>query len=184
MLLDPLIVKAISIGLGLMFVVAAYHKLTDAAHFRVTLLEYQVMPEWLVAPASRIIPVIELLLGGAWLVGYAGQGMTAIGSALLLGIYALAIAINIRRGRVHFDCGCGFGGSSEHEQYLSGGLVFRNTVLIAAALVTLAPASPRALGFGDYLTLLAALLAGALLFGAANQLLANRSAINTWRKGK
>jgi hypothetical protein len=28
------------------------------------------------------------------------------------------------------------------------------------------------------------LLAGGLLFAAANQLLANRAAINTWRKGK
>jgi len=40
------------------------------------------------------------------------------------------------------------------------------------------------IGFSDYLTMLAALLAGALLFGAANQLLANRAAIDTWRKGK
>lgn len=184
MLIDPLITKAISIGLGLMFIIAAYHKLAEAAQFRVTLLEYQVMPETLVAPASRVIPIVELLLGGAWLIGYYSQGMTAIASALLLGVYALAIGINIARGRVHFDCGCGFGGQSENEQYLSGGLILRNLLLIAAALVTLAPAGTREFGMGDYLTLVAVILAGSLLFAAANQLLANRAAINTWRKGQ
>lgn len=184
LLLDPLIVKAISIGLGLMFVVTAYHKLSEAAHFRVTLLEYQVIPETLVPPASRVIPIVELLLGGAWLLGDYGHGMTATGSALLLTVYALAIGINIKRGRVHFDCGCGFGGKSENEQYLSGRLIIRNVVLVFAALLTLLPANNRILGFGDYLTLLAALLAGALLFAAANQLLANRTAIDTWRKRK
>lgn len=184
MLIDPLIIKAIAIGLGLMFIVAAYHKLSEAAQFRVTLLEYQVMPEALVAPTSRIIPIVELLLGGAWLIGYYSQGLTAVASALLLGIYALAIGINIARGRVHFDCGCGFGGSSENEQYLSGGLILRNLLLIAAALITLLPAGTREFGAGDYLTLVAVILAGGLLFAAANQLLANRAAINTWRKGK
>ena len=51
-MLDPLIVRAISIGLGLMFLLAGYHKLTDGAAFRITLLEYQVLPEALVAPAA------------------------------------------------------------------------------------------------------------------------------------
>jgi len=184
LLLDPLILKVISTGLGLMFMVAAYHKLSEAVQFRITLLEYQVIPEALVAPVSRVVPIIELLLGGSWLLGYYQNGITATGSALLLGVYALAIGINIQRGRVHFDCGCGFGGKNDNEQYLSGGLIIRNIVLIAAALVTLIPVAPREIGFGDYLTMLAALLAGALLFGAANQLLANRAAIDTWRKGK
>lgn len=184
MLLDPVIIKVVSISLGLMFLVAAYHKLSDGPGFRITLLEYHVLPEAVVAPASRVIPIIELLLGGAWLLGYYGQGLTAVASAGLLAVYAIAIAINIHRGRVYFDCGCGFGGKGGNEQYLSGGLVVRNIVLVGAALLTLLPASSREPGFGDYLTILAALLAGALLFGAANQLLANRTAINTWRQGK
>jgi hypothetical protein len=181
-MLDPLIVKAISIGLGLMFLFAAYHKLSNGPQFRITLLEYQLLPEALVAPASRVIPIFEILLGGSWLLSYYQQGLTAIGSAALLGIYALAIGINIYRGRVHFDCGCGFAGKDDNEQYLSGGLVIRNLVLIGAAMLTLLPSGTRALGFGDFVTLIAALLAAALLFGAANQLLANRAAINTWRK--
>jgi len=182
-MLDPLILKAISIGLGLMFLLAGFHKLSDGAKFRITLLEYQVMPDSLVGPASRIIPIIEILLGGAWLFGWYQAGLVAVGSAGLLAVYAFAISLNLYRGRVHFDCGCGFGGKRDDEQYLSGGLVIRNGVLIVAALATLLPSTNRELAFADYMTLGAALLAMVLLFGAANQLLANRAAINTWRKG-
>ncbi len=181
-MLDPLIVKAISIGLGLMFLLAAYHKLSNGADFRVTLLEYQLLPHWLAMPASRIIPVFEILLGGSWLLPLTSQSTTAIASAGLLGAYALAIAINLYRGRVHFDCGCSFGGKGDNEQFLSSGLVGRNLVLIAASLITLLPASTRSFAFGDYATLIAVLLAAVLLFAAANQLIANRAAINTWRK--
>ena len=179
---DPLIVKAISIGLGLMFLFAAYHKLANAAAFRVTLLEYQLLPQWLVTPAARLIPIIEIILACSWLLSFYNQAMTAIGSAVLLGIYALAIGINLYRGRVHFDCGCSFGGKDQNEQFLSGGLVARNLLLIATALMTLMPVSTRAFGFGDYATLLAALMAVTFLFAAANQLISNRATINTWRK--
>jgi len=180
--MDPLVVKTVAIGLGLMFLAAAWHKASDRAQFRVTLLEYQVLPQALVAPAAIMVALFEAALGLSWLAGHPGTALTAIASATLLGVYALAIGINLLRGRVHFDCGCGFAGKSDNEQYLSGGLVLRNAVLIVLALSTLWPASDRALGVGDYLTLLAALSAGSLLFAAANQLLANRAAINTWRK--
>ena len=181
-MLDPLIVKAISIGLGLMFVIAAYHKLMDSTGFRVTLLEYQVLPEALVGPASRVIPVVELLLGCCWLIPLVAIDLIAWSSASLLAAYACAIAVNLGRGRVHFDCGCGFGGKSNNEQFLSGGLVARNVILVGISLLTLLPVTGRVLATGDYLTLAAALVAGALLFGAANQLMANRAAINTWRR--
>lgn len=183
-MLDPLIVEAISFGLGLMFLVAAFHKLNDNTQFRVTLIEYQLLPEVLVNPASRIIPIVEMLLGGSWILSNYQPSVTAIASCTLLGIYATAVGINIYRGRVHFDCGCGFGRRNGQEQYLSGGLILRNIVLIAAALLTLLPAGSRSIGYGDYLTLAATLLAVALIFAAANQLLLNRAAINTWRSGK
>ena len=181
-MIDPLIAETVSVGLGLMFLFAAWHKLTDRAQFGVTLLEYQLLPEGLVPSAALAVPLFEALLGSAWLIGYLPHELTALASAGLLALYALAIAVNLLRGRVYFDCGCGFGGKGDKEQYLSGGLIVRNVVLIIIALTTLLPMEARTLGVGDYLTLGGALLAGTLLFGAANQLLANRAAIDTWRK--
>lgn len=182
-MLDPLIIKAISIGLGLMFLIAAYHKLAEGPEFRATLYDYQVLPPSLVPPASRIIPIVELLLGASWLVSNYQQGLTAIGSAVLLGVYAFAIGINLYRGRIHIDCGCGFGGKTDSEQFITGGLVFRNLILMTVAIITLLPTTTRELGVGDYVTLAAVLLVCTLLFAATNQLIANRASINTWRKG-
>lgn len=181
-MIDLLVGKTVAVGLGLMFLAAAWHKLGDRAGFKLTLLEYQVLPDSLVGPFSLLVPIAEAGLGLGWLSAYPGAPATAIASAGLLGAYALAIGVNLWRGRVHFDCGCGFAGKNDREQYLSGGLILRNGVLILLALLTLLPASERALGPGDYLTLVAALVTAGLLFAAANQLLANRAAINTWRK--
>lgn len=181
-MLDPLITTAISVGIGSMFLVAAYHKLAEGPSFRVTLLEYQLLPEFLVSPMSRILPLLELLLGASCLLVFYQQSITAIGSAILLGTYAFAIGINLMRGRHYIDCGCGFGGKSDSEQFLSGGLVIRNLILVALALITLLPVSNRALESGDYFTLAATLFASTLLFGASNQLISNRASINTWRK--
>ena len=168
--------------MGVMFLVAAYHKLAEGPSFRVTLLEYQLLPEVLVSPMSRLLPLLELLLGASWLLAFYQQSITAIGSAILLSMYAFAIGINLMRGRHYIDCGCGFGGKSDSEQFLSGGLVMRNLILVALALLTLLPAIDRTLGFGDYATLAATLFATTLLFGASNQLISNRASINTWRK--
>ena len=62
-MLDPLIIKVISIGLGLMFILAGYHKLADGPAFRIALLEYQVLPEILIVPASWTIPLAETYAG-------------------------------------------------------------------------------------------------------------------------
>ena len=105
----------------------------------------------------------------------------ALASAGLLGAYTTAISINLFRGRIHIDCGCGMASTAGRDQQLSWGLVARNIVLIVAALAATLPATERAIGMVDYVTLVAGLLAIVLLYGAANQLLSNGDAIGTWR---
>jgi len=179
-MLDPLVLKLASIGFGLLFLLAAVHKLTEFQKFRATFAAYEIMPDAMIAPVSALVPAIEGLLGAAWLLGIQA-GFAAIASAALLGSYACAIAINLLRGRVHIDCGCSMGISAGRDQQLSWGLVARNSILIIAALTATLPATERAIGLLDYVTLVAGLLAIVLLYGAANQLLSNGAAIGTWR---
>jgi len=179
-MLDPLVLKLVSIGFGLLFLLAAVHKLTEFRKFRATFATYEIMPDALIAPVSILVPAIEGLLGTAWLLGIQ-TGFVAIASAALLASYACAIAINLLRGRVHIDCGCSMGASAGRDQQLSWGLVARNSILIIAALAATLPASDRAIGIVDYVTLVAGLIAIVLLYGAANQLLNNGAAIGTWR---
>ncbi len=179
-MLDPLILKLVSIGFGLLLLLAAVHKLTALPQFRATLTAYEIMPRALIAPASVLVPGIEALLGAAWLLSIQPVAI-ALASAVLLGSYTSAIALNLVRGRIHIDCGCSMGASAGRDQQLSWGLVARNSILMVAALAATVPATERAIGLVDYVTLVAALLAIVLLYGAANQLLNNGAAIGTWR---
>ncbi len=182
-MIDPLISTAISIGLGLLFFAAAYHKMVDHAKFRITLIEYQLLPDVLVGAMARALPLFELALGACWFAGLLTLPV-AVATAFLLAVYTIAIGINILRGRVHFDCGCGFGGAREGEQYLSSWLIFRNLCLIGLATLTLLPVARRDLGLVDLFTLTATLLTFVLIFVATNQLIENGSAISAWRKKK
>jgi hypothetical protein len=179
-MLDPLVLKLVSIGFGLLLLLAGVHKLTALPKFRATLTAYEIMPGALIAPASILVPIVEAILGAAWLLNLEPT-LVAITTAALLTSYLSAIAINLLRGRIHIDCGCTMGASAGREQQLSWGLVARNAILIVAALAATVPTSERAIGFVDYVTLVAGLLAIVLLYGAANQLLNNNAAIGTWR---
>jgi hypothetical protein len=179
-MLDPLILKLVSIGFGLLLLLAAVHKLTALPKFRATLTAYEIMPGALIAPASILVPIVEALLGAAWLLNVEAT-FVAMTTAALLASYLSAIAVNLLRGRIHIDCGCTMGASAGKDQQLSWGLVARNSVLILAALTATVPTTERAIGFVDYVTLVAGLLAIVLLYGAANQLLNNSAAIGTWR---
>ena len=179
-MLDPLVLKLVSIGFGLLLLLAAVHKLTALQKFRATLTAYEILPGPLLAPVSIIVPIIEAMLGTAWLLAIQPV-MVALASAILLASYTSAIAINLVRGRIHIDCGCTMGSSAGRDQQLSWGLVARNALLIIASLTATVPATDRAIGIVDYVTLVAGLLAIVLLYGAANQLLNNAAAIGTWR---
>ena len=98
-----------------------------------------------------------------------------VGGAAMLLAYAGAMTINLVRGRRFIDCGCG--GAT---QPLSVGLVMRNVVLAAAALIALVPAPARPLGWLDITSMIAGVLVLGALYAATNQLLAARARLEEW----
>ena len=190
-MLDPLLLRIISVGFALLFIPAAVHKLANISQFSAIVQAYEILPRGLIRPSAVFIPLLELSLGVAWLL----SGMPilfissiAVMSASLLGLYTLGIAVNLHRGRSYIDCGCGFSttitttGKGQNVQHLSYGLLLRNVMLIAVALVAVIPPATREFLFIDYFNLLTATIALVLIYGAFNQLLTNRNAINAWRK--
>lgn len=189
-MIDPLLLRIIALGFALLFLIAAAHKLSNRKHFRASFDAYEIIPASLSALVVKIIPPLELLLAVGWLVfglfAIEFKLVTLISIALLVS-YALAIGVNLKRGRNYIDCGCSFSNSSASNadsgsQQISLGLFYRNVLLIVMAIVCTIPASDRSLQLVDVFGLLFSVVALILLYGTFNQLLTNRNTINSWRR--
>lgn len=112
--------------LCLVFARALLHKLGSFDELVVTVANYRLVP-WpravaLALTAAELAIVVGLLLP-------VSRRAAAVAAALLLAAYALAIGINLRRGRTSIDCGCGGPG-----QGISRLHVARNALLILVAV--------------------------------------------------
>jgi uncharacterized membrane protein len=141
--MDPLAVAIAAAVLVLVFVRGLWHKLAEHGLFRVTLAEYGIVPERMVPAAALAIIIAEMVVVAGLLLP-STRAAAAVGAAILLACYAAAIGINLRRGRVTIDCGCGGPG-----QGLSWLLVARNMGLISAAALAAMPVAERGLGAAD-----------------------------------
>ncbi|HWX88750.1 MAG TPA: MauE/DoxX family redox-associated membrane protein [Rhizomicrobium sp.] len=123
---------------GLVFLLAATQK---AQHWRIffgVIANYRLLPRVMVAPAAALLPPLEMIVG-LLLLSAMVMPWGELAAVLLLALFAAAMAINLRRGHAHIDCGCG---QSFLAQTLSWTLVARNAVLAALLLPSLAPIGP------------------------------------------
>ncbi len=180
-LADPVVLMLDRLALAALLLWAALHKLRDVRAFRAALANYALLPTAAIGAATAVVMAAELALGAALLAGGGATLSGAAGAALLLSIYTAAIAVNLRRGRRHIDCGCT---GATRRQQLSGYLVLRNLAIVAAAvalaaLAGTAPQQPRAMTWVDAATIGAGLITLALLYTAAETLVANAPGIAT-----
>lgn len=175
---DPLLIAIAAGVLALVMARGLWHKLSDHAMFRATLADYGVVPERLVPVTAAGLAAAEALIALSLLIPATRMG-AAIAAALLLALYAWAIALNLRRGHVTIDCGCGGPGHG-----LSWMLVWRNLGLMAVALVAALAPEARALGLADAATLVAAVLTGWLLLAVVEQAASNGAYVWLHRHGR
>lgn len=160
---------AVRIALAAIFCEAALHALRDRNGFAGIIQAYRILPERMAAAASWLVPAAEIFAALALLVWPApgfGAGLA------LLAAFTAAIAINLHRGRNTIACGCG---GASHGISLS--IVVRNLVLLAAlAGAALAPHAPPA-NPASWVAAAGSAAFLALLYFAANQLMANAQAL-------
>ncbi|MGZ8251034.1 MAG: MauE/DoxX family redox-associated membrane protein [Methylophilaceae bacterium] len=114
--------------LVLLFVRALLHKVSDVERFKGFLANYGVLPHaWLKAGANFLIGVEGLII--ALLITPTLNSVGAVLAMGLLMLYAGVIALNIAKGNVLIECGCG--GPAMHLSY---GLVLRNLVIACVGL--------------------------------------------------
>lgn len=166
---DLIFVITAALVLAVILASAASHKLRARAHFATQLENYQLLPRALVRPIARLLPWIEVTLAFALLVP-AARHIAALGAAALLASYAVAIAINLWRGRRDIDCGCS---GPQQDQPIRPLLLARNAILVSLALVASLPPMSRSLGMFDAFVVIAASAVALLIYAAAEGLLAS-----------
>jgi len=125
---------------------AALAKISDPDAAVRAVRAYQLLPEALVRPVAWGLPFAELVLAVLLAVGLATR-LAAVGSAVLLGLFMVAIAAAWARG-LQIHCGC-FGGGGpasgvDARDYL-GELVRDAGLLAVAVLLAWRPRSCLAL---------------------------------------
>ena len=170
-MIDPLITLVISVSLALLFFMAARHKMSSPRHFQAQLAAYELLPVPVLPLASKLLPAAEMAIVFLILIPYT-RAFAAFLAVLLLSAYALAMAINLLRGRSNIDCGCG-----GQPQALSYWLLLRNAVLVAGASMLMVPASDRTMVWGDTLLLVLMTAVLAMIYLLVEQLVRNNSVL-------
>lgn len=125
MTVDPAIALAARLLGASVFAAAAAGKIRHRHELAGVVANYRLLPQRLATPAAWTIVGLECLIVLSLVTGLRLTAGTALAIALLIG-FALAMAINLARGRREIDCGCFQSGL---RQRLSRALVARNLLL-------------------------------------------------------
>jgi hypothetical protein len=165
-MLEPVFSWILALGCALLLARAAAHKFQQRRELVAIVANYRIVPAaWagIVAVAVVFCEISAALL----LVYPATRSLGAIVAASLFMTYAGAIALNLKRGRTHIDCGCV--GPSQRRS-IGGWMVWRNGLLTLAAALSATPVAARPLVAFDALTICGGVAVLALLYAAFDQL--------------
>lgn len=178
MFMDPSIELASRILGTLVFATALAGKVRGFDEWVGIVANYRLAPDLFARPLAGLIITLEalvVLLFGSGLVPRAGAAL----AICLLCVFAIAMTINLLRGRTEIDCGCFQPGL---RQRLSVALVVRNLLLVLVLSPSLGAAS-QSLSFIQWVDGIGAGMVIFLLYQTFGQILALRSAVVVEHKG-
>jgi hypothetical protein len=115
-----------AVTLAAVFALAVAHKLRDFRRFQASLMAYEIIPDLFIRLFAPLVVGLEIAAVGVLLLH---EGRGPLLAFTLLGVYSMAIGINMARGKTQIDCGCG-----DIPTPLSSWLLLRNLVLMGLAL--------------------------------------------------
>jgi hypothetical protein len=155
--------------LALVFARSAAHKVAEFSFFSATLGDYRLLPALFVSPVAMTLAIAEVAAIGLLL--FPDTRTTGASVAMsLLSLYAMAMAVNLHRGRYRIDCGCGGPG-----QMISWALVVRNLTLAGVASFVAFNTAPLDSIPAGTLVAFGGVLLCWLLLAICDQIIGNRS---------
>jgi len=92
------------IGLGVLFIAAAWPKLMDPFGFAKSVSNYHMLPLALERALALVLPVLELAVGVCLVVGVVDAGASLIVLSLMV-VFTVAVGTALARG-LDISCGC------------------------------------------------------------------------------
>jgi hypothetical protein len=166
--------EALRLGLAAVFALAAYHAMRDWTVFGGIVEQYHVAPRWLAQLAARILPPLESVVAVCLVLPATSRVGATLGMGLLA-LFTVAIAINVARGRVSIDCGCG----GANGQKLSRALVVRNLIMMLGLALAWAAPNWELVDAATAIGIMGASVTLIVLYFVANQLMTNFQALHT-----
>jgi len=168
MTIDPGVAWLIIACAGLLFLVAALHKLRDLRRFREVFAAYQLMPAAAGRLLAPVVPALELAVAVGLLFDDLRRLALWIGVALMLA-YGAGIVINLARGRRDLDCGCA---GPNDRRPIAAWMVWRNVGIAILLSTVLLPWSDRPFVLTDGVTVGFGTACCALIYLCLDRLLA------------
>lgn len=128
----PWLGTVLRLGLGVVWIWASLDKLQSPRTFVQAVRAYDATPEWLSKAIGYGLPVLELCIGVALILGIATRVVAAVSAALFL-VFLIGIVQAAARG-IQLECGCfgGGGTTSGDTTYLLD--ILRDVALLAVAV--------------------------------------------------
>jgi hypothetical protein len=167
MSVDPAVACLIIACTELLFAVAAIYKLRDLRRFAEIFAAYGVLPLGVARRVAPVVPLFELVVAFGLLFEGSRKLVMCVGIVLLLA-YAVAIAINLYRGRRDLACGCG---GPDDRRTIAGWMVWRNLGIASLMAAALLPWSDRPFAPTDAVTIGCGAVACALVYLCLDRLL-------------
>jgi hypothetical protein len=168
MTIDPGVAWLIIACAGLLFLVAALHKLRDLRRFREVFAAYQILPVAAGRLLAPVVPALELAVAVGLLVDDLRTLALRTGVGLMLA-YGAGIAINLARGRRDLDCGCA---GPNDRRPIAAWMVWRNVGMAILLSAVLLPWSDRPVVATDAVTVGFGTACCALVYLCLDRLLA------------
>lgn len=170
--MDPVIIYAGLAVLAVILWLGVIDKLWHFTAFELSVAGYQLLPAILHRPFAVAFVASELAAGLLLLVP-AGRVAGAALALVVLAVATFGVAVNLLRGNIDIDCGCG--GLSRFAEGLTWWIVARNALLagLAVLVLTFAGGASRELVWLDGVTFFCTALAMVGLYFVLNQLIAS-----------
>jgi hypothetical protein len=159
------------LSIACIFEQAAAHALRHRDHYAAIVEDYRIAtPAWS-RLAAGVLPWAQFATGALLIMPVHRSPGPMLG-LLLMALFTAAIAINVKRGRLHIDCGCG----GADGQRLSPGLIVRNLILCGMLGFALVAPPPHGIDAAFVVGVAGASVFLIALYFAASQMLANSQA--------